>query len=255
MTVETAHSLTATYSLRLADDLLVNAQRLAEFVTRAPELEEELAIANVSLDNLGVASQLYEYAATLLDDGRTADDLAFLRSEREFMNCLLVEQPHHDFADVVVRQYFLDAWHLLLWPALQSSSDETIAAIAAKAAKEARYHHRHSASWVIRLGDGTNESARRTQRAINALWRFSGELMTPDAMDLEAADCGIAVNPADLADQWSEDVTAVLAEARLQIPDDPFMATGGRVGRHTEHLGHLLAEMQFMQRAYPGLEW
>lgn len=243
------------YALRLADDLLINSQRLGEYITNAPELEEELAIANVALDNLGVAKQLYGYVAELTDGAFTADDLAFLRSEREFVNCLLVEQPHRDFADVIVRQFFLDAWHVELWPALETSADATIAAVAAKAAKEARYHWRHSSSWILRLGDGTDESAARAQRAINALWRFTGELIESDDLDKAAATEGVGVRPGDLAAGWRSRVGAALQAAKLAVPDDPFVASGGRSGRHTEHLGHLLAEMQYMQRAHPGMEW
>ena len=255
MTTDLATDISRTYVLRLADDLLINSQRLAEYVTNGPELEEELAVANVSLDNLGVAHALYDYAAELGDADETADDLAFLRDEREFVNCLLVEQPHRDFADVMVRQFFLDAWHLVLWPALEASTDETVAAVAAKASKEARYHFRHSSNWVIRLGDGTAESQNRAQRAVNSLWRFAGELLVADDVDAEAAASGVGVSPDDLADAWRREVTSVLREATLHIPDDPFVAIGGRRGRHTEHLGHLLAEMQYMQRAYPGMQW
>jgi ring-1,2-phenylacetyl-CoA epoxidase subunit PaaC len=247
--------LLPTYALRLADDLLINAQRLSEFITRGPELEEELAIANVALDNLGVAQQLYEYVSEMEGALRSADQIAFLRSEREFTNCLLVEQPHADFADVMGRQFFLDAWHCELWPALESSVDSTLAALAAKAAKEARYHFRHSAGWVIRLGDGTAESAARMQRAVNTLWKFTGELTTGDHIDREAAGAGIGVDPVNLRESWMRRVGEMLDEAGLTAPDDPYQATGGRDGRHTEHLGHLLAEMQFMQRAYPGMEW
>lgn len=251
----TATGTLRVYVTRIADDLLINAQRLAEYMTNAPELEEELAIANISLDNLGVAQALYSYAATVADDGRSADELAFLRTEREFTNCLLVEQPHRDFADVMVRQFFLDAWHLELWAALEASTDPTIAAVAAKAVKEARYHVRHSSGWVVRLGDGTPESGARTQRAIDSLWRFTGELTTGDNHDATAAAAGFGVNPADLEGGWNARVQQVIGTARLAIPEDPFQATGGRQGRHTEHLGHLLAELQFMQRAYPGLDW
>ncbi|NND01461.1 MAG: phenylacetate-CoA oxygenase subunit PaaC [Acidimicrobiia bacterium] len=255
MTVGLTNNAKCAYILRLADDLLVDAQRLAEFVTHGPELEEELAVANVSLDNLGVAQALYSYVAELTDGDQTADDLAFMRDERQFVNCLLVEQPHRDFADVMVRQFFLDAWHLILWPALESSSDELLAAVAAKAAKEARYHFRHSSSWVVRLGDGTAESKLRAQRAVDDLWRFAGELLLADEVDAEAAATGIGISPDSLADAWRSEVISVLGEATLRVPDDPFVAEGGRSGRHTEHLGHLLAEMQYMQRAYPGMQW
>ena len=255
MTAPTTALPTFVYTLRLADDLLINAQRLSEYITHAPELEEELAVANTALDNLGVAQQLFEYAAATADDGRSADDLAFLRSEREFSNALLVEQPHRDFADVMVRQFLLDAFHGELWPALAKSNDATLAAIAAKADKEARYHVRHSAHWIVRLGDGTAESSSRAQRALDSMWRFSGELVTPDAVDEAAAAAGLGPDLTDLAAGWDRSVRAVIAEATLDVPTDPFQASGGRTGNHTEHLGHLLAEMQYMQRAYPGMKW
>lgn len=255
MTAPPDTGLLSIYAVRLADDLLINAQRLGEFLTRGPELEEELAIANIALDNLGVAQQLYEYVSKLEGSIRSADEIAFLRSEREFTNCLLVEQPHNDFADVMARQFFLDAWHCELWPALESSADSVLAAVAARAAREARYHFRHSAGWVIRLGDGTEESSARMQRAICTLWKFTGELTAGDELDHEAATAGIGVEPAALRDSWQQRVGEMLDEAGLAVPDDPYQATGGRAGRHTEHLGHLLAEMQFMQRAYPGMEW
>lgn len=254
MTAPSTVELLSTYTLRLADDLLINAQRLSEFITRGPELEEELAIANTALDNLGVAQQLYEYASTLEGGARSADNIAFLRSEREFTNCLLVEQPHSDFADVMGRQFFLDAWHCELWPALESSPDATLSAVAARAGREARYHFRHSAGWVIRLGDGTAESAERMQRAVNTLWEFTGELTTADEIDSDVVDAA-GVDPADLLAAWQRRVGEMLDEANLTVPDDPYQASGGRSGKHTEHLGHLLAEMQFMQRAYPGMEW
>lgn len=255
MKVAVAPELVRQYVLRLADDLMINSQRLAEYITRGPELEEELAIANIALDNLGAAHQLYDYAASLDEKDSTADQLAFLRTEREYTNCLLVEQPHEDFADVVVRQFFLDAWHCELWPALINSTDDLIAAVAAKASKEARYHLRHSSTWVIRLGDGTTESHERTQRAINALWRFTGELVAVDDLDAELAKAGVGADSSVLAGGWRRRVDETLSEATLSVPDDPFSAIGGRTGRHTEYLGHLLAEMQFMQRAYPGMEW
>ena len=255
MTVNAPVSTLATYTLRLADDMLINAQRLAEYITRGPELEEELATANTSLDQLGVAQQLYEYAAEVIGDGRSADDLAFLRAEREFMNCLLVEQPHKDFADVIVRQVFFDAWNAALWPVLESSSDARLAAIAAKAAKEARYHLRHSSTWLLRLGGGTVESARRAQRSIDRLWRFTGEMVADDDVDRAAAADGFGVLPSTIATEWSRTITKIIVDAGLSIPADGFQATGGRSGRHTEHLGHLLAEMQFLQRSYPGMQW
>jgi len=238
------------YLLRLADDNVVIGQRLGEYISRAPDLEEDLAVANIALDHIGVAQHLFSYAGELEGAGRTEDDLAFGRTERAFTNALLVEQPHDGFGDLIARQFLFDAYQLELWTALSDSSDERLGGIAAKAAKEARYHLRHSSSWVIRLGDGTEESHRRIQEAIDAMWRFTGELFDTDGVDRAAG-----VDPASLRQAWEATVDDVLSEATLNKPDDPYQATGGRSGVHGEHLGHLLAEMQSMQRTYPGLEW
>jgi ring-1,2-phenylacetyl-CoA epoxidase subunit PaaC len=243
----------ARYVLRHGDDNLILAQRLAEYISAAPELEEDLAVANIALDHLGVAQHLLAYAAT--GDGRSADDLAFTRSEREYTNLLLVEQPNRDFGHIMVRQFLFDAYQLGLWEALSGSSDPTLAGIAAKAVKEATYHIRHSSGWVIRLGDGTDESHTRLQRAIDALWRFTAELFAADDLDIVMSETGIGVDPAELRPLWDTRVNAILAQATLNRGDDPYQRTGGRSGYHTEHLGHLLGEMQWMQRAYPGLEW
>lgn len=238
------------FLLRLADDNIVIGQRLAEYISRAPDLEEDLAVANIALDHIGVAQHLYAYAAELEGRGRTEDDLAYLRTEREFGNALLVEQPHDGFGELIARQFFFDAYQVALWEALAGSPDERLAGIAAKALKEARYHLRHTSSWVIRLGDGTDESRRRMQAAIDGMWRFTGELFESDDVDRAAG-----LDPATLRPSWEATVDSVLTEATLQRPADPYQATGGRRGVHTEHLGHLLAEMQWMQRTYPGLEW
>lgn len=245
----------ATYVVRHADDNLVLGQRLSEYISWAPELEEDLAIANLALDHIGVAHHLYDYAAEVEDDGRDADAFAFLRDERQFTNVQLVERPNTDFAHIMARQFFVDAYQVPLWDALARSADERIAGIAAKAAKEARYHLRHSRMWVLRLGDGTEESHRRMQAAIDELWRFTGELFETDELTDELVAAGIAVDPATLEAPWRRTVLATLAEATLDEPHETVMRTGGRRGLHTEALGHLLAEMQFLQRAYPGLEW
>lgn len=241
---------TLRYLLRLADDNVVIGQRLSEYISRAPDLEEDLAVANIALDHIGVAQHLYTYAGEVEGAGRTEDDLAFGRTEREFSNALLVEQPHGGFGDLIARQFLFDAYQHELWEVLSASSDERLAGIAAKALKEARYHLRHSSSWVVRLGDGTEESHRRMQAGIDAMWRFTGELFETDEVDL-----AVGVDPATLRRGWDATVDEVLAEATLERPDDPYQASGGRRGMHTEHLGHLLAEMQWMQRTYPGLEW
>jgi ring-1,2-phenylacetyl-CoA epoxidase subunit PaaC len=244
-----------TYLLRHADDNLVLAQRLGEWISNGPELEEDIALANVGIDFLGQARAIYTYAASIEGEGRTEDDYAMLRPEREFTNCLLVEQPNGDFAQTMARQLFFDAYQLPLWEALSRSSDVTLAGIAAKALKEARYHLRHSSMWVIRLGDGTAESHRRMQDGVDAMWRFTAELFTGDVVDAVMVNQEIGVDPASLAAPWRDRIDDVLASATLRVPDDPYQRMGGRTGFHTEHLGHLLSELQWMQRTYPGLEW
>ncbi len=255
MNTITTRNAFATYLVRHADDNVVIGQRLSEYISRAPELEEDLAVANFALDHIGVAQHLFTYAATVEADGRDADDLAMLRTEREYTNLLLVEQPHGDFADLMVRQFFFDAYQLPLWRALSSSTDETLAGIAQRAVKEATYHLRHSSGWVIRLGDGTDVSHDRMQAAVDRMWRFTGEMFAPDDLDRQMAAEGIGVDVSTLRDEWESTVDAVLEEATLTRPEDPYQASGGRSGRHTEHLGKLLAEMQWLQRAYEGLTW
>jgi len=245
----------ATYLLRLADDNMVLGQRLGEYLTEAPELEEDLAVGNLALDHIGVASHLYEYVGEAEGKGRSADDLAMMRSEREFSNCLLVEQPNGDFASVMARQFLFDAYQHLLWSRLATSRNARLAGISARAEKEARYHLRHSSGWVLKLGDGTEESHRRMQRGIDAMWRFTGELFETDDLESDLAMDGVGAMARDLTEDWNATVDAVLAAATLRRPEDPFQATGGRSGMHSEHLGHLLAEMQWMQRSFPGLEW
>jgi ring-1,2-phenylacetyl-CoA epoxidase subunit PaaC len=244
-----------TYVLRLGDDNLVTAQRLGEWISTAPELEEDIALANTAIDHLGQARALYGHAAALEDRGRTEDDLAMRRTERDFVNLLLVEQPNGDFAHTMARQFFLDAYQVDLWQALTNSTDTVLAGIAAKALKEAPYHLRHSSGWVVRLGDGTDESHRRMQAGVDTIWRFTGEMFIGDEVDAAMVDAGVGVPPNSLEGPWSARVAAVLSDAQLTIPDDPYQRRGGRSGFHTEHLGHLLSELQWMQRTYPGLEW
>ncbi len=250
MTTAATTAITVQYLLRLADDNVVMGQRLSEYISRSPDLEEDLAVANIALDHIGVAQHLYTYAGELAGDGRTEDDFAFGRTEREFSNALLVEQPHEGFGDLIARQFLFDAYQVELWDALSRSDEARLAGIAAKAHKEARYHLRHSSSWVVRLGDGTGESHRRIQDGIDAMWRFTGELFATDDIDLQAG-----VDVATLRQAWDDTIDEVLTEATLQRPQDPYQATGGRDGVHTEHLGHLLAEMQWLPRTYPDLEW
>jgi len=232
--------ITVAALLAHADDNLVLAQRLGDWISNAPELEEDIALGNIALDHLGVARALYTHAGAIEGSGRTEDDLAMRRSERDFMNVLLVEQPNGDFAHTMVRAFFFDAYQVELWADLVDSADRTLAGIAERALKEARYHLRHSSSWVIRIGDGTEESHRRAQEAVDALWRYTTELFEGEP--------GYQVG-------WQRLISDVLDDARLSIPEDPYQRSGGRRGFHSEHLGHLLAEMQWMQRSYPGLEW
>ena len=243
------------YLLRLGDDNLVLAQRLGEWISRGPDLEEDIALGNIALDHLGVARNLLTYAGDVEGAGRDEDDLAMKRTEREFLNLILCEQPNRDFAHTMARQFFIDAWQVPLWEELSSSADATLAGIAQKAVKEARYHLRHSSTWVVRLGDGTDESHQRMQGAVDRLWRFTGEPFLADDVDEEMADSGIGVEPASLRPAWDATVDAVLAEAGLHRPDDDYVRAGGRLGFHSEHLGHLLVEMQWMQRTYPEMAW
>jgi ring-1,2-phenylacetyl-CoA epoxidase subunit PaaC len=243
------------YVLRHADDNLVIAQRYGEWISRGPELEEDIALANIGLDHLGQARSLLTHAGDLEGGGRTEDDLAMFRTEREFQNLTLVEQPNGDFGATIARAFLFDTYQVGLWEALSSSSDPTLAGIARKAHKEARYHHRHSIRWVIRLGDGTEESHRRMQNALSRLWPLAAEMFTTDDVDRAMAERGIGVDPARLYPQWSRLVGDVIDEATLQVPQEPAIQTGGRSGRHSEHLGHLVAEMQWLQRSMPGLRW
>jgi ring-1,2-phenylacetyl-CoA epoxidase subunit PaaC len=251
----TTDSALLTYLVRQADDNVILGQRLAEYISYAPELEEDLAVGNFALDHIGVANHLFTYAAQVEGGDRDADAFAMLRSEREYTNLLLVEQPHEDFAGLIVRQFFFDAYQLPLWDAMSASTDLTIAGIAQQASKEATYHLRHSSGWVLRLGDGTPESHRRTQAAIDRLWKFTAEMFEVDAIDTEMATAGMGVDPATLSATWHDTVDRVFEEATLARPADPFQTSGGRTGMHTEHLGKLLAEMQWMQRSYAGLSW
>ena len=255
MKTVTTDSALLTYLVRHADDNVVLGQRLAEYISYAPELEEDLAVGNFALDHIGVANHLFTYAAKVEGGDRDPDGFAMLRSEREYTNLLLVEQPHEDFAGLIVRQFFFDAYQFPLWEAMSASTDPTIAGIAQRAGKEATYHLRHSSGWVIRLGDGTPESHSRMQAAVDRLWKFTAEMFQSDGVDTELAAAELGVDPSTLSVAWYETVDRVLEEATLTRPADPFQTSGGRTGMHTEYLGKLLAEMQWMQRSYPGLSW
>jgi ring-1,2-phenylacetyl-CoA epoxidase subunit PaaC len=251
------------YLLRLGDTDLVLAQRLGEWVGKGPVLEEDIALTNVGLDLLGQARLWLGYAgeveARFRGRGRSEDELAFLRDAPSFRNLQLAEQPNGDFADTMARQLYFDCAHLLLLQGLERSADERVAAIAAKSVREVRYHAERSSDWVVRLGDGTGESHARMQRAIDELWPYTGEMFMADAIDDSLAAAGIAPDPASLREPWRVAVSAVLEEATLRVPQGEWMqgsrGRGGRQGVHTEHLGHLLAQMQFLQRAYPGARW
>ena len=243
------------YLLRIADDRLVLGHRLSEWCGHAPILEEDIALANVALDLIGQATALLDLAGRREGRGRTADALAYFRETRDWRNVQLVELPNGDFAFTIVRQFLFDAWDQLLLDALGRGADAELAGIAAKAAKEARYHLRHSAEWVVMLGDGTVESHARAQAALDELWRFTGEPFLGDELDASLAAAGIAPDPASLREPWLARVREVAAAATLRLPDDRSVARGGRRGLHTEHLGRMLSEMQSVARAHPGAEW
>lgn len=244
----------ATYALRLGDNGLVQAQRLGAWCGHAPELEIDLALANIGLDLLGQARNFLSYAAELNGSG-DEDTLAFGRDERQFSNVLLVEQPNGNFADTIARQFFMDAWHVALFSRLVNSRDPQIAAIAAKGLKEVRYHLRFSRGWLERLGNGTDYSTQLMQQAVNTLWRFTGELFMADELDISLSEQGIAVDPRELAAEWQTTVHTALLDAGLQIPEEAAFRRGGKQGLHSEHLGPMLAEMQYLQRSYPGQQW
>ena len=270
-----ASSPLITYVLRLADDNLVLGQQLGALISRMPELEEDIAVANIAIDHIGQARNLYQYVTELEaavgsedessprseDDvgsraaARSEDDLAMLRSEREFLNAVLVEQPNGDFANTMVRQFLFDAYQVPLFQELSSSSDKRLAAIAGKALKEAMYHLDHSSAWVITLGDGTSESHGRAQAALDDLWRFTADLFAADEVEDELIGAGVAADPAAIRPRFDQTVVEVTATANLTIPDDGYQRLGGRTGFHTEHLGHILAEMQHLYRSHPSVSW
>ena len=243
------------YLLRLGDDRLILGHRLSEWCGHAPILEEDIALANIALDLIGQASLLLGLAGKIEGQTRDADALAYLREAVEYRNALLVELPKGDFAVTIVRQLFFSVFALLQAEALQRSSNQELAGIAAKAVKEFRYHVRHSADWVLKLGGGTTESRSRAQRAVDDLWRYTGELFLADDVDRAVAASRLGVDSSTLESSWSETVRDVLERAGLTIPETSYMQRGGRAGRHTEHLGHLLSEMQILARSHPGASW
>ena len=243
------------YLLRVADDRLVLGHRLSEWCGHAPILEEDIALANIALDLIGQASLLLKLAGEVEGKGRNQDALAYFRDAIEFRNVQLVELPNGDFAATIVRQFLFDAWDVLVLERLTAASNQALAGIAAKALKEAKYHLRHTAEWVRMLGDGTAESHARTQRALDDLWPYTTELFLGDAIDAEAVASGSGVDVESIRPRWREMVEQVLGEATLTVPKDGFAPRGGRTGRHTEHLGRMLADMQSLARAHPGAAW
>lgn len=243
------------YVLRIADDRLVLGHRVSEWCGHGPILEEDIALSNIALDLIGAAAAWLALAGTLEGTGRDADALAFFRDETAYRNALLVEQPNGDFAATIVRQFLFDAYSVLQLDALSRCGHPEIAAIAAKSLKEDKYHLRHSSDWMLKLGDGTPESHARAQRALDALWRYTDELFVSDAVDLDTRALGVAIDLDAMRAQWDHIVSDVLARATLSRPTSPARASGGRTGRHTEHLGHMLADMQIVARSHPGATW
>lgn len=243
------------YVLRLADNALILGHRVSEWCGHGPNLETDIGLTNIALDLVGHSRSLLQYAAELEGKGRTEDDLAFLRDIREFRNVLLVEQSNGNFADTIARQFFFDTFNYYTFAALCDSKDEQLKAIAEKAIKELTYHYRYSAEWVIRLGDGTEESHQKMQDAIDELWDYTGELFEVDDIEAYLNEAGIGVDLKAIQQLWNERVDAILKEATLNRPADDWMQTGGKRGIHSEEMGLVLAEMQWMQRAYPNMEW
>ena len=242
------------YTIRIADTCLILGQRMSEWCSNGPTLEEDIAMSNISLDLFGQANGFYEYASKL-DGIKSADMLAFKRNEREFFNYQLVEQINGNFGKTIVRNFLYDAFTLLFYTELSNSKDDTLAALAAKSLKEVKYHLRHSKNWLIRLGDGTSESNQKVQEALDELWQYTGELFEMDEVDNELLKTGTSVDISKLKSKWDEIIDSTLKTAKLNRPKDSYMASGGKKGIHTECLGFLLAEMQFLQRAYPNAKW
>ena len=243
------------YLLRLGDNSLILSQRLSEWCGHGPVLEEDIALTNVALDLLGHARFWLSYAAEIEGAGRDEDQLAFLRDSADFRNVLLVEQPNGNYALTMARQFYFDSWYRLLLRELQRAADSRVAAIAEKALKEVTYHFERSTDWVIRLGDGTEESHQRMQSAIDDLWMYTGELFEMDDVDAEMLKRGIGVNLETLRQPWLRHIGSTLSQATLTVPATKWMQRGGKQGLHTEKLGYILTEMQFLQRAYPGAQW
>ena len=243
------------YILNIADNTLILGQRLGELCGHGPSLETDIACTNISLDLFGQTRNYYQYAAKLKDENCTEDDIAFLRKEHEYLNVLLVEQPNTDFGYVMVRQFLFDVYHLLFLQELQKSIDKTLSAIANKAIKEVSYHYRFSSDWIKRLGNGTEESHQRTQNTVDDLWTYTDELFHQTETDKSIIEEGIGVNTLKLKEEYYIRVSKILQDATLEIPESKYFQKGGKQGMHTEHLGHLLSDLQYMQRTYPNMQW
>ena len=243
------------YCLRIGDNSLVVGHRVSEWCGHGPILEEDIALTNIALDLVGQSRTLLTYAGAVEGKGRTEDDLAYLRQVVDYRNCLLAEQENGDFARTIVRQFLFDSYNTLFLEELQNSADETLAAYAAKSLKEAAYHVRHSSEWMIRLGDGTAESKQRTQTALDELWMYSGELFEMDETETTLQKANIAPDSKAIYEKWTANVSKILEMATLQLPETGWMQTGGRTGKHSELLGYVLAELQYVQRSYPNCEW
>lgn len=243
------------YVLHLADNSMILGQRNAEWCGHGPVLEQDIALTNISLDLIGEARSFYQYAADLKGEKSTEDSVAFLRDVMQYRNVLLVEQPNTDWAFTIVRQFFFDVFHYYLNQALSESKDVRIKEIALKTIKETTYHMKWSSEWMIRLGDGTELSQAKMQRAVNELWEFTGEMFNPTETETTAYNSGYGADIKGIEGMWLEKVKEIMNEATLNIPENKYMQKGGKKGYHSEHLGYVLAEMQYLQRAYPGAEW
>lgn len=243
------------YVLHLADNSMILGQRNAEWCGHGPVLEQDIALTNITLDLIGEARSLYAYAAELKGENNTEDTIAFLRDILDYRNVLLVEQKNEDWAHTIVRQFLFDTYHYYLLQALSKSKDETLVSIARKSLKEASYHLKWSSEWTIRLGDGTELSRSKMQNALNNLWEFTGEMLIPSETELTVFKSGIGADLQQISFDWKNKVEEILKEATLEIPASTYMQKGGKTGYHGEHLGYVLAEMQYLQRAYPGVEW
>jgi len=243
------------YILHLADNNLILGQRNAEWCGHGPVLEQDIALTNISLDLIGQARLLYQYAAELKGGESTEDTLAYLRTEREYLNVLLVEQPNGNWGDTIMRQFLYDAFNYFNYKALETSSDTQLAAIAAKSIKEVSYHLRFSSEWVVRLGDGTEESRDKMISAVNDLWKYTGEMFQATSYENSIKGAGISPDLGDIHSKWEEKVKEVLVEATIPVPSSPWMQNGGKKGIHSEHMGFILTELQYVQRTYPNLQW